>query len=206
MTEKKIKYILIDFGGTFFTHGTSIAIGEFSDILGISITKATSVLRSDASPLAVAYRLGKINGKTFWDETKRKLRIDSKTAKRLEDVWHSCFRPNKGMKNLVKRLGEKYQVFVISGNTPDRIKYLKKKYSLDKLFHGFFFSFDCGVTKPNPQFLKIVLKKLKAEPQQCLLIDDSKEFNGVAKRLGIKGIVFKNAAQLTRDLRRQGIL
>jgi putative hydrolase of the HAD superfamily len=126
-------------------------------------------------------------------------------AKKLEYIWHSSFKPNKGMITLVKQLRKKYKVFVLSGNTPERVKYLNKKYSLNKLFDGYFYSFDCGVTKPNPKFLKIVLKKLKASPQQCLLIDDSNKFNEVAKKLGLQAIRFKDANQLIQDLNRRGI-
>jgi len=138
MKKGGIKYILIDFGGTFFTHGTPIAMNKFADILGISERKAGSVLRGSPGNLALAYRLGKVNAKTFWDGAKKELGIDSRMAKRLEYIWHSSFEPNKGMVALVKRLRKKSKVFVISGNTPDRVKYLNKKYSLNKLFDGFF--------------------------------------------------------------------
>lgn len=195
-----IKYILIDFGGTFFTHGTPIAMSRISKILKLPEENLRSILRESQGNDALAYRLGKIRARDFWKNAQRKLRIDEKTAKRFEYIWHSSFKPNKGMTSLVKRLKKMHKIFVISGNTPDRVKYLNKKYHVNKLFDGFFFSFDLGVTKPSPKFLKIALERLKAKPKECLLIDDSKEFNAVAKKLGINCIVFKNAAQLTKDL------
>lgn len=200
MKKEEIKYILIDFGGTFFTYGSQIAISKFAKILGISEKKIKLVLKQNPGSLSLAYRIGKVNGKTFWNYIKKELMIDSKMAEKLEYVWHSSFKPNKGMKDIVKKLRKKYKVFVISGNISERVKYLNKKYLLKNLFDGFFFSFDCGVTKPDPEFLKIALKKLKANPRQCLLIDDSKKFNKVAKKLGMNGIVFQNADQLKSDL------
>jgi putative hydrolase of the HAD superfamily len=202
MKKQKIKYVLIDFGGTFFTHGTSIALDRFEKTLKISKNKTKPIFHLAPGSMRKAYSLGTISAKNFWDEIKIEIRINQATVKKMENIWHSSFVPNKGMIGLVKKLKKKYKIFVISGNIPERIKFLKRKYPLNELFDGFFFSFNFGVTKPNPDFFQIAIKKLKIKPQKCLVIDDSKEFIGEVKKLGGNGIIYKNTKQTLKELRR----
>lgn len=203
--ENKTKVIILDFGGTFFTAGTGVAINKVANKLGLPKREVELILRDKG--IGALYRLGKINAKTFWDKVKKDLNINSAKVKEIELIWHSCYKPHKGMRTLVKKIKKKkYKVVIVSGNTPERVKYLKKKYSLNKLFDDYFFSFEYGVTKPNPKLFKIALAKLKVKPEECLIIDDSRKTINKAKKLGCKMVLFKNAAQTSRNLIRLGIL
>ncbi|MFH1582684.1 MAG: HAD-IA family hydrolase [bacterium] len=202
--KNNIKVIILDFGGTFFTAGTGIAIDKAANKLGLPKSKIELILRDKGD--GALYRLGKIDAKTFWDRAKKKFDINSRQAKEIELIWHSSYKPNKGMMALVRKLKKKYKIVVVSGNAPERVRYLKKKYSLDKLFDNYFFSFQYGVTKPSPKLFEISLARLKVKPEECLIIDDSKKTMGRAKKLDCKMLLFKNAAQTTRDLTKLGIL
>lgn len=202
--KNNIKVIIIDFGGTFFTTGTGIAIDKVAKKLQLPRRNIELILRDKG--FGALYRLGKIDAKTFWDRAKKNLNINSERAKEIELIWHSSYKPNRGMRVLVKKLRKKYKVVVVSGNAPERVKYLKSKYSLDKLFDDYFFSFEYGVTKPNPKLFKIALDKLNIEPEECLIIDDSKKTIDKAKKLGCKMVLFKNAEQTTKDLIKLGVL
>ncbi len=202
--KNNIKIIIIDFGGTFFTAGTGIAIKEAANKLGLPEKKIELILRDKGE--GALYRLGKINAKTFWEKAKKRIDINSRQAKEIELIWHSSYKPNKGMPALVKKLKKKYKIVVVSGNAPERVRYLKKKYSLNKLFHDYFFSFEYGVTKPSPKLFEIALNKLRVKPEECLIIDDSRKTINKAKKLGCEMILFKNVAQTSKDLIRLGIL
>lgn len=201
--KTNIKAIIIDFGGTFFTAGTEIAIDRVAKKLRLPRRNIELILRGKR--FGALYKLGKIDAKTFWDRAKKTLNIDSEKAKEIESIWYSSYKINKGMRPLIKKLQKRYKIVAVSGNNPEKVEYLKKKYSLNKLFDGYFFSFEYGVNKPNPKLFKIAMNKLKVKPKDCLIIDDSRKTIGNAKKLGCKTILFKNIVQTTKDLTKLGI-
>ncbi len=194
----------MDFAGTFFTDGTGITIDNLVKILRLPRKKIEFILRNKG--YARLYRIGRIDGKTFWKIVRKKLNISEKEAKEIELMWHRAYKPNKGMEALAKKLIKKYKVVAVSGNTKERVRYLKKKYHLDKFFNDYFFSFDYGTTKPESRLVKIAIKKLKVKPGECLLIDDLKNFSAKVKKMGCKTILFKNAVQTERELKKLRIL
>jgi FMN phosphatase YigB (HAD superfamily) len=54
--------------------------------------------------------------------------------------------------------------------------------------------------KPDPKIFEIVLEELKSKPNETLFIDDNFEYVTAAGDLGITGIHFQNADQLTSRL------
>jgi putative hydrolase of the HAD superfamily len=92
-----------------------------------------------------------------------------------------------------------YQIFIVSDNLVNLSKGLGKV--LGNTFEKYpkFYSFEFGLTKTKG-LLKIVLDKLKANPSECLFIDDSPKNIQVAKDLGINGLLFENNQKLFAEL------
>lgn len=65
---------------------------------------------------------------------------------------------------------------------------------------GGIWSCDVHTIKPDTDIYRILFEKYGLVPEECLFIDDHKENIDVAKKLGMKGIVFKDYDQLTADL------
>jgi len=59
---------------------------------------------------------------------------------------------------------------------------------------------------PRKRPYKYVLKKMHTKPKNALFIDNMPSNIVGARDVGINGIVFKNAAQLKRDLREFGVI
>ena len=109
------------------------------------------------------------------------------------------------MKELVVKLRKNYKVIAFSGNIRERIEYLNEKYDLYNDFDDFLLSFEVGFAKREIEFYKILLKRIKCKPEECVFIDDYQEFLDIAKSLGIKTIFWKNTKQLKSDLRKIGV-
>ena len=62
------------------------------------------------------------------------------------------------------------------------------------------FSHQVGIIKPDPKIYKLTLKKLQLEPKETVFIDDKIENVIAANKLGMKGLLFKNALKLQKDL------
>ena len=200
-----IKTIVFDLGGVYFTLGTRIALPELYKRIEAPQEKIREVFTGHNRKEGWLFRKGKITKEEFWELAVKKLKINKKQIEKLREIWHSSYKPNTGMENLVQKLRKNYRVIVFSGNIKERVDYLDKKYGLYDDFDDFVFSFDFGLTKRDVKFYKILLKKIKSKPRECVCIDDSQRVLALEKSFGMKTILFKNAKQVKADLKKLGV-
>ena len=197
-----IKTIVFDLGGVFFTSGTQIALKKTYKFVDVSRKKVNEVFRG---PKRKLHGKGKITKEEFWKEAQKKLKISKSQVLKLEEIWHSSYKPNKGMEGIVKKLRKNYRVIVFSGNIKERVEYLDKKYGLYDRFDELLLSYEEGTNKREIKFYKILLKRIMCKPKECVCIDDSERVLALEKSLGMKTILFKDAKQLKSDLKKLGV-
>lgn len=76
----------------------------------------------------------------------------------------------------------------------------KRGVPIRKTFDKLFVSSKIHLAKPDGKAYHFVVKKLKIKPEQALMVDDRKENIVAAQKIGMQGIVFKNAAQFKKEL------
>ncbi|MBU3896562.1 MAG: HAD-IA family hydrolase [Nanoarchaeota archaeon] len=96
------------------------------------------------------------------------------------------------------------KICIVSDTLPPISSGLNKVFGPDFKKYKKFYSFRFGATKAEG-LLKQVLINLKAEPAECLLIDDSEKNIEVAIKTGINGIVFKTNKALFNELQKLDI-
>lgn len=84
--------------------------------------------------------------------------------------------PYKG--EMLKRLSEKYELYMLSNNNPICLPYSRKMFEeagvpLENIFRKCFFSFDMKALKPSETFYKEVINQIGLPAEQMLFIDDS---------------------------------
>jgi HAD superfamily hydrolase (TIGR01509 family) len=206
--KNMIKIIIMDLGGVYFENGTKIALPKIYKLVKVPKKKIDEIFCGYPHKEGWLYRRGKITKKKFWNIAVEKLKIDKKLVPKLKEIWHSSYRPIKGMKELIGKLRKNYRVIAFSGNIRERVEYLNKKNCLFGDFDDLLLSFKVGFTKREIEFYKILLKKLekmKSKPKECILIDDSKMVLDIAKSFGLKTILFESPKQLKSDLRKFGV-
>ena len=101
---------------------------------------------------------------------------------------------------LVKFLQERFtNIFILSDNYRENIEYISKRYFFKNWCHQEFYSFDFKMTKSNPQIFQLVLDKLGLPADEILFIDDYPNHISNAKKMGIKGICFKDNEQFFNE-------
>lgn len=68
------------------------------------------------------------------------------------------------------------------------------------LFDEMVFSFEVGITKPNPEIFQIICSRLQVEPTDSVFIDDIDSNVVGAKQAGLIGLQYHNLAKLKQDL------
>ncbi|NCN51765.1 HAD family phosphatase [archaeon] len=127
------------------------------------------------------------------------------SEKRIEKIFSKVYlkrvSENKRLLNFAKRIKkEGIKVAILSDQW-----HLSKEPLIPlkfyKIFNPIIVSCDVGVRKPNPKIYKILLKKLKVNPEEVLFIDNRSWNLSPAKKIGMKTILFVNNKILKKQLK-----
>ena len=111
------------------------------------------------------------------------------------------FKEVEGTRKIISELkGLKYTMALLSVHAKEWIDYCEQKFDFHKLFDVRVYSYETKVSKPHPLSFKKVLEELKADPENCLFIDDSEINVKAAEVMSIKSILFTDAEKLRDDL------
>jgi len=111
---------------------------------------------------------------------------------------------NNEMYDLVKIIKEKQlKTALITDNKMDRIKIVKEKYKLDKLFDIILVSVEIGFGKDNKKIFEIALNKLNVKPDECIFIDNQEKNLIIPRNMGINTIFFDDEKRDMKKLKNE---
>ena len=109
--------------------------------------------------------------------------------------------------DLLKRLSEKYELYMLSNNNPICLPYSSKMFSdagipLEKIFRKSFFSYEMKALKPSEAFYKAVMKEVGRCSDELLFIDDSQKNVNGAMAAGLPAVYYEPGTDLAELLDR----
>ena len=145
----------------------------------------------------------------MWTDIKNKYKLDKSVEEIINyrsemvkrKVIESDLIPIEGIVDLLKELKEKNIPATIASSSPrDFIEVVVSKFQLEDYFSCILSGEEVENGKPAPDIYVETAKKLGISPEECIVIEDSK--NGVlaAKKAGMKCIGFKNINSGDQDL------
>lgn len=69
-----------------------------------------------------------------------------------------------------------------------------------EIFDAMIFSYEVGMTKPDPRIFMLVCERLRVGPHEAVMIDDIESYCEAAKAEGLKAITYQDFSQLKQDL------
>ncbi len=110
-----------------------------------------------------------------------------------------------GMEELVRDYKARgYGVWGLTNWSRETFPLVRHRYPVFDLLDGIVVSGEERTAKPGPELYRILLDRYALQAETCVFIDDSPRNTAGAEAVGIRGLVFRDAAQLRRDL--DGIL
>ena len=155
----------------------------------------TLLLQHNVQSVKYLRRLRDLYNKKQWN-TLRELYLSQHP-----DLKPEIYFEEKLYDRLMDSLKEKgYGIYFLS-NMSEHVK-ASNRAAFDFVSHmdGGVWSCDVHTIKPDTDIYKILFEKYGLVPEECIFIDDHKENLDVAKKLGMKGIVFRDHDQLIADL------
>lgn len=194
-----IKCVMFDVGGVLMDDSIDPVYKSLNRKIGKRVFERTKYVHQQAL-------LGKITPQRRFTMLSRKCSIPAgKLRKMLTYEYIRIIKVNRDAVKIAERLRKNdYRTPIIS-NMTEMAKQVNKKRGLFVDFSPVILSCDVGMVKPQKRIYRLALKRVRAKPEECIYIEDRKEFLAAPKSLGINVIHFRSAAQLERDLRKLGV-
>jgi HAD superfamily hydrolase (TIGR01509 family) len=116
----------------------------------------------------------------------------------LNKAMHESVR-NEKMLELIRNLKKDYKIGMLSNISGDWLRELFTDEQIG-LFDATALSYETGYAKPDNRAYKVIYKRLKCEPQECVYIDDQPSFVDAAQELGMHSIHFTGLSELEARL------
>ncbi|WP_338693429.1 HAD family phosphatase [Streptomyces sp. Q6] len=204
MTETAARSaVLFDFGGVL----TTSVVTAFDDLgreLGAEPGLLLRLLSKDAesSALLVAHEEGRIGQRAFEDGFAARLRAHGVAADGpgLLGRLQAYMRPDPDTVALVAKLrADGHRVGLLSNSLGDDCY---AGFDLPALFDAVTVSGEIGVRKPSRRAYALACERLGVAPEVTVMVDDLEQNIASAARLGIAGVVHRDAATTAAELAR----
>lgn len=110
-----------------------------------------------------------------------------------------------GMVTLIDRLRINYKIGLLSNSAGSYIRPILEEHSIGYLFDEIVISGEVGMIKPHTEIFDFILGKMNVSAKEAVFVDDNTHNTDAAESVGIKGIVFRDAKTLEKDLGALGI-
>jgi glucose-1-phosphatase len=128
------------------------------------------------------------------------------TFEQFSEVWNRVLDPTPIHEDtFFEKLSKCYRLALLSNTDPIHVRHMEGAYSFFSFFPVRIYSCAVGASKPDPIIYREALRALKVQAQEAIYIDDIAAYVEAAQRLGMGGIQFQSRAQLSSDLRAQGV-
>lgn len=185
------KLYIFDMGGVLCCNFNDIPI--ISDYLGITEENFFTYAGENFRKLLD----GKINSNEFW------VRFSLRYGKKIkEELFGKFFNPGiiRGTKDIIEQLKSDSRV-VCGTNTIDSHYYYLLNQGVYDIFDEVYASNLMGISKPNPDFYRYILRKEGIRPENTVFVDDTEENILSAQKIGINSILFTDADSLKQQIK-----
>ena len=198
-----IKAIISDLGRVFVDFDHDKSCGKLAKLAGCDIEKVYEYIYKSKTDIKLDR--GELGPKAFYkrvvDHFKLKL-----SYQEFRFIFGNIFTLKKPVYRLYLKLKKKkYKIVFLSNTNVIHFEHCANKFPMKKVFNGGIRSDKEGLMKPHPRLYLKAAALAGCKPEECVFIDDIYEYVDAARAVGLKGIQFKSAGQLGRDLRKMGV-
>jgi putative hydrolase of the HAD superfamily len=196
MAGNSIDTIGFDWGGVLIENPEAGMNAYFSGILRVD----EEAMKAALAGLRLPFQKGLVTEDHVWATVCGKLGVKPPERPVWEESGERTFIENADVLSLIQRLNKNgYKTGLISNTELPFTGYFKRQW-YSALFRESVFSCLTGRVKPDSAIYRIFLSRMGSRPENTVILDDSQANIGAARRLGMKGILFRNYESAVREL------
>ncbi|MBI9016099.1 MAG: HAD family phosphatase [Phycisphaerae bacterium] len=201
--NKKIKNVIFDLGGVLINWSPELIAAKQFNEPGMQQRVLTEVFGHQDW-------LDMDSGKISEDEAglriEARLGIDSKTTEELFETTRASLTTKAETVELLLECKKNNEIFCLSNIHTNNFNYLRDRNEYFSEFNDAVVSSEVKMIKPDEAIYVYALERFGIEASQTVFIDDSVANIQSANKLGITGILFKDANQCRRELVALGVI
>ena len=190
--QTTINNILFDLGGVILDINVQATLKQFYELdFPAELLQYPHNMTTD---LFYKYETGRIGTDEFRDEIRRVTGIDV-SDKELDGAWNAMIVSiPEGRTRLLKRLQERYDLYMLSNTSPLHAPVYEKMYleasgiSMHEAFKKIYYSFETGCHKPDHEAWEYVINDAGILPRETLFLDDNIHNINASQELGFQAI------------------
>lgn len=186
-----IKAIIFDFFGVIYSEPYNVWLQSHG------FTREGDFLEA-----AVKADSGQIEMAQFFDLLSS---LSRQPAHEIKKEFETVKRVNPDVIGLVKALKMNYRIGLLSNASSSFIREILDENDLEKYFDEIIVSSEAGYIKPNREIYEAALRILRINSSEAIFIDDNRLYIEGAQKIGLDGILFRSADQVTRELHERNI-
>jgi glucose-1-phosphatase len=198
-----IHAVIFDFGNVICRFDPTMFVRAVAPYSSKSIPELGNILMN-SSDLFVEYETGRIPSAVFLELMSIRCSLSCTQAQFIE-AFNSIFSPNLPTFDLIRRLKPNYRLGLLSNTSEWHFRHGIYPTEVFPLFETVTLSFEVGTMKPAEDIYRDALEKLGLPPENCVYIDDIKEYADAATALGMHGIHYADHHGLLTHLAALGI-
>jgi len=190
LESSMIKAVIFDYFGVLVTEGLTAYRENY---IGNDLVKAAKL-----TSLVNDFNRGKNN--TSYEEFLASLGALAGIQTSIVSKYLDSDQPNKILIEFIRNnLKSKYKIGILSNSGEDWINETLSPPDV-ALFDEIVLSFKYNMIKPEPDFYKLIAKKLNTELNECLFVDDIQRYCDGATSVGMESIHFIGTKDLITEL------
>ena len=193
MDFSSIKNIIFDLGGVIINIDFQYTFEAFARLGNTDIL--STLKKFDSLEVFKRYEKGEFSDAELRKLLKKEFNTELSDVQ-IDEAWNALLLdiPRERI-DLIQRLKQNYQVFLLSNTNNIHIEEVNKILyrstglnSLDQLFHTAYYSYKMNMAKPEAEIYQYVLKEQGLNPGETVFIDDNKDNISGAQQAGIRTI------------------
>ena len=198
-----IKAIISDLGRVFVDFDHDKSCGKLAKLAGCDIEDVYDFIYRSKTDIKLDR--GELAPGAFYKRVVEHFKLKL-TYQEFRYIFGNIFTLKKPVYRLYLKLKKHgYKVVFLSNTNVIHFEHCAKKFPMKKVFSGGIRSDKEGLMKPHPRLYLRAAALTHCKPEECVFIDDIYEYVDAARAVGLKGIQFKSAGQLVRDLKKLGV-
>ncbi|MGA1792915.1 MAG: HAD family hydrolase [Thermoplasmatota archaeon] len=198
-----IKGIIFDFGNVIRTFDRMVFIQRLASFSPFSEDELFSRIFRQSNLLA-DYETGKLSSIEFYNGV-REVSEHDMGVEEFRDAFVDIFTPIPETADLIRGLDGRYKLALLSNTNEWHHEHGIREVDIYPLFDAVTVSYLVGAKKPDESIYLDCLGKLGFQPEECIYIDDIKEYADKASELGMKGHWYKDHCGLIEFMSGEGI-
>lgn len=198
-----IKAIIFDYGNVISSVDNNLFLEKISAFCDKSISELHRMIYEN-SGLPAQYETGLITSEEFYRKISLLCRLNMKRTDFIK-AFTGIFSTIEDTARLIRELKPNYKLALLSNTNEWDFEYEIRKNECFYLFDTVTLSFVVEEMKPGRKIYLDALGKLNLNPEECIYIDDIREYSDAASAIGISGIHYVSHEQLLEALRSRDV-